>query len=314
MLSREDLIRWGFRRVSEGVEEIKALCPFHHETNPSFSINKRTGLWYCFGCGRGGNLKQLLDKLQIKEENPLLDWRVPPKKQRGETKLQLEGNILIPTKNPFLRRFDILYCVQGHLRGRFLIPIDETGYFEARSFDDKLTPKVLYLPKGAKIKECVFNISRIKPQKEVYIVEGIKDALSMISKGFPNTVSIFGAKLYDEQLRRLLKRGVTELIFCFDNDRTGLSGLVKAYYKTSPFSPKMIILPPKLDPASTPKAVLKELKPLPIEEDFIKELEVDIIRNRKTLLAQYFLRYVAGGGAPAYMPKLFGDHGSRKAV
>lgn len=31
------------------------LCPFHADTNPSFSGNRRTGAWKCFaGCGKGG--------------------------------------------------------------------------------------------------------------------------------------------------------------------------------------------------------------------------------------------------------------------
>lgn len=35
------------------------LCPLHDEGTPSFSIHMDEGLWYCFGCGKGGNLEQL---------------------------------------------------------------------------------------------------------------------------------------------------------------------------------------------------------------------------------------------------------------
>lgn len=31
------------------------LCPFHQEKTPSFTVNDE-GLWYCFGCGEGGDL------------------------------------------------------------------------------------------------------------------------------------------------------------------------------------------------------------------------------------------------------------------
>ena len=31
------------------------LCPFHQEKTPSFTVNEE-GLWYCFGCGVGGDL------------------------------------------------------------------------------------------------------------------------------------------------------------------------------------------------------------------------------------------------------------------
>ena len=32
------------------------LCPFHDERTPSFSVNPVDKLYYCFGCGKGGDL------------------------------------------------------------------------------------------------------------------------------------------------------------------------------------------------------------------------------------------------------------------
>lgn len=34
----------------------QGLCPFHAEKSPSFSINAEEGLYYCFGCGVGGDV------------------------------------------------------------------------------------------------------------------------------------------------------------------------------------------------------------------------------------------------------------------
>lgn len=34
----------------------KALCPFHVEKTPSLNVNRKEKLWYCFGCGKGGDM------------------------------------------------------------------------------------------------------------------------------------------------------------------------------------------------------------------------------------------------------------------
>ena len=37
-------------------------CPFHNEKTPSFSVSDEKGLFYCFGCGVGGNVFTFLKK------------------------------------------------------------------------------------------------------------------------------------------------------------------------------------------------------------------------------------------------------------
>lgn len=38
----------------------KGLCPFHREKTPSFHVDRDKGLFYCFGCGTGGDIFKFL--------------------------------------------------------------------------------------------------------------------------------------------------------------------------------------------------------------------------------------------------------------
>jgi DNA primase len=51
------------RRVGAGPEWV-GLCPLHRETRPSFYVNAAKNLFYCHGCGRGGDLIRFLQLSQ----------------------------------------------------------------------------------------------------------------------------------------------------------------------------------------------------------------------------------------------------------
>ena len=57
-LSLLDYLRqqsWTARPIAHGPEFV-GLCPLHPETRPSFYVNARKNLFYCHGCGQGGDL------------------------------------------------------------------------------------------------------------------------------------------------------------------------------------------------------------------------------------------------------------------
>ena len=42
----------------------KGLCPFHNEKTPSFTVSPDKGLYYCFGCHKGGTVYTFLQEYE----------------------------------------------------------------------------------------------------------------------------------------------------------------------------------------------------------------------------------------------------------
>ena len=46
----------GYVRLQKKGSNYFGLCPFHNEKSPSFSVSPAKQMYYCFGCGAGGNV------------------------------------------------------------------------------------------------------------------------------------------------------------------------------------------------------------------------------------------------------------------
>jgi len=40
------------------------ICPFHNEKSPSFCVNRDKQIFYCFGCGAGGNVISFIKRIE----------------------------------------------------------------------------------------------------------------------------------------------------------------------------------------------------------------------------------------------------------
>ena len=108
--SRNDIVDVisGYVKLQRKGSSYFGLCPFHNEKSPSFSVSPGKQMYYCFGCGAGGNvltfimeyenfsfmeaLKMLADRAGVKL--PELDYSKEAKEQADKKSVLLEINKL----------------------------------------------------------------------------------------------------------------------------------------------------------------------------------------------------------------------------
>jgi DNA primase len=64
---RTDLVRLVQQYVAlkkAGADRFVGLCPFHTEKTPSFGVSPSKGMYYCHGCGRGGDAFRFVQEIE----------------------------------------------------------------------------------------------------------------------------------------------------------------------------------------------------------------------------------------------------------
>ena len=148
---------------------------------------------------------------------------------RDQQDLQIEIGLLKKNENGNIYDF---------FRNRIMFPIyDQLGNisaFSARVLRPDDIPKYLNSPESVIYKKnrtlfgFYHSIETIRKTKQVILVEGNLDQVSMFKYGFLNTVALCGTS-FTEEHARLLKRNSKEVIIMFDGDNPGK----KAAFKTS---------------------------------------------------------------------------------
>ena len=96
----------GYVRLQKKGSSYFGLCPFHNEKSPSFSVSPHKQMYYCFGCGAGGNvftfvqnyenysfpeaIKYLADKAGV--SLPEIEYSEEAKKKESKRSVLLEIN------------------------------------------------------------------------------------------------------------------------------------------------------------------------------------------------------------------------------
>jgi DNA primase len=63
---QSDIVRviGDYVRLKKSGQNFSGLCPFHQEKTPSFSVSPVKQMYYCFGCGKGGDVFQFVMELE----------------------------------------------------------------------------------------------------------------------------------------------------------------------------------------------------------------------------------------------------------
>ena len=68
-----------YTSLKQAGNSYKGLCPFHNEKTPSFTVSTEKQLFYCFGCGAGGdifNFVMKIEKIKFRDAVKMLAERV----------------------------------------------------------------------------------------------------------------------------------------------------------------------------------------------------------------------------------------------
>ena len=234
------LKKYNFEKVRRSKNGFTCLCPFHenHKTS-AFSISD-AGLWMCWSCGVKGNLQKLITRLggelDWKEELRIMGAQLNSARYSAGTRKKLgvmprdfkqysidnrpPAYILNRLQWPTVRQFKLGSSNEGMNRDRCIIPIgfkDKTVGFHGRAIKDGVEPKYYNSP-GFEIKDFVFNYDNCEKGKDIIVVEGAFNAMSMWEKGFPNTVATFGTKFTPKQVQLIFSLAPDSITICFDRD------------------------------------------------------------------------------------------------
>jgi DNA primase len=243
---------------------IKCLNPDHEDSNPSFRVDRVTGVAHCFSCGFKTNLFKYYGVFT----NPVPMKIAALKEKLNELKTGHLGLELPNGHTPYLKqfrgispqtlkRFGAFYTnVVEKLVDRIVFPIkDITGktvVFVARHTLSNGNPRYVNYPSGVKMP--VFPASLPSGYQSMVIVEGVFDMLNLYDKGLENVVCAFGTNtLQNDTKSKLLPfkaQGITHIYLLFDGDEAGekAAANLKPLIEAENFIVEIIKLPDNRDP------------------------------------------------------------------
>ena len=241
-----------------GHNQYVALCPFHTETEPSFSFNTDKGLFYCHSCDKQGNAYEYAKSMGypnphkyiedngtngVRKDKYPTDLVVPlqsPQKDdlnklMKEFKSNLMSNIDKWPDDVWDNKFIDMYGVGLNKENKFTY-----GYYNNDELIGIKVHKSRTYGDGGLKWYVANNIASFDRNKDLYICEGEKDVLSLLSLGYQAVSGTAGAKSIPKDLD-WLRDWKNDIYICYDNDEAGAKGSKKLANEIIKQHPHLII-------------------------------------------------------------------------
>jgi DNA primase len=209
----------------------------------NLEVNYFEHIWKCWSCSdendTHGTLGKLIDRYGTKKQKKIYNLLRPeeykPKEKRKDRLRLPEGftlfkdsSLVYPVRrqaynylkqrgitDEMIEKYGMGFCDRGKFTGRVIIPsYDSEGeltYFIARSWNPHTKAK--YMNPEASKDEIIFNESLIDWGKDVYLCEGVFDALFL-----PNSIAMLGKHMSELLLNTLYEKAKGNIIIALDGD------------------------------------------------------------------------------------------------
>ncbi len=241
------------RQLSRG--RLMGLCPLHEDQEPSFLVDSHKNLFYCYGCGRGGDvirLAELYHQVKFPQALSLLrQWRgLAPllHEVAGFYRIQLQrhGEAIAYLDQRGVRSPELIEhmrigyapggCLRGWLTqlGHSVQALRQAGLVTASGYDtyrhrvvfpleanlygrslSATAPPHRFLPG---VKGGLYSWDQVRLYPELILVEGLFDYAALWQAGFRNVTCSMGTNLNARQFRQLCD-GPRTVYLTFDADR-----------------------------------------------------------------------------------------------
>jgi DNA primase len=243
------------RRIAGG--RLMGLCPLHADRKPSFLLDPNKNLFYCYGCGRGGDVirfAELYHGVPFSEAIALLRrWYGVGSLLDDVTKfyqvqLHRHPEAVVYLDQRGLHRPELIETLRiGYAPGRCLRAwlmslgyplryLQQAGVVTPEGFDT-FTHRIVFpldgnlygrsigkaaphqfLPGG---KGGLYGWEKVRACPEIILVEGLFDLAVLWQAGFTNVTCSMGIYLNATQIHQLCD-GVARVVYlAFDSDRNG---------------------------------------------------------------------------------------------